>query len=591
MRLKPGIIILLLTGIAQTASADGKRALQPLSAAARQSLYWEAVRLAAPEKLPDSLRNERTRSRKCGFQTLSAVRAHRHEFTEEQRAVLSVLETRPSLPYSLVSASGRFRVHYATDGTAAVPPDDADHNGIPDFPEEACRSLDHAYSVVVEQLGYRPPPGDDDIAGPEWDCYCVDMGGEYGLTTPETQIGIDPDIWTSYMSIDRNFTRTGTKGIDALRVTVAHEFTHMCHLAYVYDYSRNLFLYEANATWIEDMAYDSINDYFNYLDEFFRYTNRRFDTADGWREYGLCVWFHFIQKRLGTPLFAARIWEELAEMTADIDACDLVLRDYGKRFDEELGLFYAWNTRTGSRADTVQFYPEGNAWPEITPDREYDLNGDATVNATVATTGCRYYTFKSPSEDAYIFSLTNLRYSQNISSDPVTLNLTRNRASASTQIDDGLYADITVQDETAWLAYATVQPHSGAVRTLELDGSAADPDSSRVPDCYPNPFNPDGLNRLTIPFMTDTSVARPVRLMVFTAAGFRVADIQYATVSSSGLEVVPVYDKWEVEDGFVYKIEWDGRNDQDRLIASGIYLYVLLDSSDIVRKGKIAVVR
>ncbi|MDM7926096.1 MAG: hypothetical protein QUS35_08775 [bacterium] len=590
MRFKSALIILLLTGIAQTAFAGGKRALQPLSADAHQALYWDAVRIAAPQSLPDSLRQARTRSPKCGFQTLSLVRAHRHEFTEEQAAVLSVLDTRPSLPYSLVSASGRFRVHYATDGTSAVPADDADQNGIPDFPEEAGRSLDRAYSVVVEQLGYRPPP-DDSSAGPEWDCYCVDMGGEYGLTNPETQIGIDPDIWTSYMSIDRDFTRTETKGLDALRVTVAHEFTHMCHLGYIYDYSRNLFLYEANATWVEDMAYDSINDYLNYLDEFFSNTNRRFDTADGWREYGLCVWFHFIQKRLGTTRFAAKIWEELAEMTSDIDACDLVLRDYGKRFDEELGLFYAWNTRTRSRADTVHFYSEGNAWPEITPDREYDLNGDMTVNATVATTGCRYYTFKNPSEDAFIFSLANLRYSQNISSDPVILNLTRDRANASTRIDDGLYADISVQDETAWRAFATVQPRAGAVRTLELDGSAAAPDSGRVPDCYPNPFSPDGLNRLTIPFMTDTAVARPVRLMVFTAAGFRVADIQYATVSSSGLVVVPVFDKWEVEDGYVYKIEWDGRNNQDRLIASGIYLYVLLDGSGIVRKGKMAVVR
>ncbi len=591
MRFKPGIILLLLTGLVQTASADGRKALQPLSESARQALYWDAVRIADPGRLPDSLRQVRTRSQKCGFQTVSAVRAHRHEFTEEQRSVLSILDTRPSLPYSLVSASGRFRVHYATTGSSAVPADDTDRNGIPDFPEEACRSLDHSYSVVVGQLGFRPPPADSETA-PEWDCYCVDMGGEYGVTTPETQIGIDPDIWTSFMSIDCNFTRTETKGLDALRVTVAHEFTHMCHLAYIYDYTRSLFLYEANATWIEDMAYDGINDYYYYLDDFFQYSNRRFDTADGWREYGLCVWFHFIQKRLGTPRFAAGIWEELAEMTADIDACDLVLRDYGKRFDEELGLFYAWNTRTGSRADTVHFYSEGHAYPEITPDREYDLNGEGmTVNATVATTGCRYYTFENLAGDAYLFSLANLRYSQSISSDPVTLSLTRNRTNGSTQIDDGLYADISVQDEAAWLAYATVQPHAGAVRTLELDGSAAGPDSGHVPDCYPNPFNPDGLNRLTIPFITDASVARPVRLLVFTAAGFRVADVQYATVSSSGLDVSPVFDKWDVKDGHVYRIQWNGRNTQGNLIASGVYMYVLLDGSDIVAKGKMAVVR
>jgi hypothetical protein len=584
-------MLFLLLSVGLPVLAGSKKALEPLSAAACQALYWDAVRLAAPEKLPDSLRTIRTRSPKCGFQTVAAVQAHKHEFTDEQRAVLSLLDTRPSLPYSLVSPSGRFRVHYATTGTQAVPADDADLNGIPDFAEEAGRSLDHSYAVVVEQLGYRPPPADNQ-AGPEWDCYCVDMGGDYGLTTNETQIGIDPDIWTSFLRIDHDFTRTETKGLDALRVTVAHEFGHMCHLGYVYDASRNLFLYEANATWIEDVAYDSINDYYNYLEEFFQYNNRRFDTADGWREYGLCVWFHFIQKRLGTPLFAAKIWEELGAMNEDIDACDLVLRDYGKRFDDELGLFYAWNTRTGSRADTVHYYPEGNAYPEIVPDREYDLNSTAmTVNASVATTGCRYYTFENPAGDVYLFSLANLRYSSSISSDPVTLTLTRNRTSGSTQIDDGLYADISVQDENSWLAYATAQPQAGAVRTLELDGSASGPDSSRVPDCYPNPFSPDGTNRLTIPFVTDTFAVRPVRLLVFTAAGYRVADLQYGTTSPTGLNVVPVYDRWEVEDAFVYKIDWDGRNSQDRLVASGVYLYILVDGSETVRKGKLAVVR
>jgi hypothetical protein len=208
MQLKSGIIVLLLTGLVQTASADGKKVLQPLSESARQSLYRDAVRIADPGRLPDSLRAASTRSPKCGFQTIAAVQAHLHEFTEGERRVLSVLFERPSLPHSIVSPSGRFRVHYATEGSAAVPAEDADLNGVPDFPEEACRSLDHAYAVVVEQLGYRPPPEDFED-GPEWDCYCVDMGGDYGLTTPEDPLtSSDPYIWTSYMSIDHDFTRT-----------------------------------------------------------------------------------------------------------------------------------------------------------------------------------------------------------------------------------------------------------------------------------------------------------------------------------------------------------------------------------------------
>jgi hypothetical protein len=592
MRIESRFSVVLLLSAALPALAGNGRTLEPLSTEARQALYIDALRLAAPNQVPEDLRNLRSHSPKCGFETGSAVKAHFDEFTGDQKKVLSVLNTRPVLTHAVISPSGRFRVHYETTGSIAVPADDADSDGFPDFVEEAAYALDSAYTVVVEKLQYRAPPADSKD-GPEWDCYMVDMGQDYGLTTPEDQIGIDPDIWTSFMRVDHDFTRTETQGLPALRVTIAHEFTHMCHLGYLYDPARSLFLYEANATWIEDRVYDSINDYYNYLGDFFETNNKRFDTADGWREYGLCVWFHFLARRLGTPLFAHQIWDELHRMTGDIDACDLVLRDYGKRFDDELGLFYAWNTRTGSRADAANYYPEGANYPEIDPDAEYDIPAGQgkSINVSVATTACRCYRFEDSSGDAFLFSLTDARYSAGLSSDAASLSLTRTPSAGVTRLDDGLYADFSAQDGSLWRPYVTVQKANGSTRTVAVDGGSAMFDSVRVPDAYPNPFVADGAATVAFPFMMDASAAVPVRLMVFTAGGIPAADLRYASSQTAGQGIVQIEDKWDFEGTHVYKIVWDGRNGDGRLAASGIYLYVILNGDKKVREGKLAIVR
>ena len=65
---------------------------------------------------------------------------------------------RPSLAHEVVTPSGRFRVHYDTEGPDAVDPADADGNGLPDYVDLVATLADSAWHVQVEDLGYREPP-------------------------------------------------------------------------------------------------------------------------------------------------------------------------------------------------------------------------------------------------------------------------------------------------------------------------------------------------------------------------------------------------------------------------------------------------
>ncbi|KKT72594.1 MAG: hypothetical protein UW70_C0106G0006 [Candidatus Peregrinibacteria bacterium GW2011_GWA2_44_7] len=57
-------------------------------------------------------------------------------------------------------------------------------------------------------------------------------------------------------------------------MTVAHEFLHVIQFSYMgsfVGYNQDAFFAEQTAVWAEEAAYTDVNDYFNYLPDFFNY--------------------------------------------------------------------------------------------------------------------------------------------------------------------------------------------------------------------------------------------------------------------------------------------------------------------------------
>jgi len=436
------------------------------------AVYYEALRLVSPDDLPGRYARSDPPVIKSGTPAAFGVRQAWSRLTAVQRDRLRPVATRPRLPFSYVSPDGLFRVHYDTSGVHAVLIEDLNGSGVPDYIERAAEYLDLAYDVQIRQMGFRVPPADP-VDGPEWDAYIENLPGTYGWTTPDVKVSVSPDRYTAYMRFDNDYNHTYSKGLDGLRVTTAHEFFHVVQFGYVArDESGtgdldDRFLMEASATWMEDVVHGDVNDYLNYLPHFFSRNNVRFDHVDGIREYGLSIWFHFLEKRYPGMPFIRLIWETLVTFPA-LRALDEVLTDFGSSFGRQLALFYGWNRMTGSRADTIRFYPEGHLYPEIRTDGAFTFTKDTMLTEWVRPTAARYYEFREA--DGYNHTLipVNTGSPAMLSGECNVPLLIRDTHTAYTEISPGRHTGLLSEDDVVWELTAVVRDPDGSDRMIRV---------------------------------------------------------------------------------------------------------------------------
>ena len=523
--------------------------------------------------------------------------------TEHQRLKL-VQRPRPSTQHSLITPSGLFRVHYDTEGRNAVNPDDDDGNGVPDYIDLAATILDSIWVLEVEQLGYNPPPSDNGLGGGnEYDVYVVELGvGEqtfYGFAYP----GTSSATTHSYLEIDNNFTDSSyvqTRGLDALRVTIAHEFHHAIQFGY-YAHGAGNWWQESTSTWMEEVAYPHIDDYLQYLTFFLGEPQRALNSGlPGTNHtYGSAIFSHFLDQHYGPNLeplireelkqhppdviaLRARshlnrlIWEELKERkSVNLDHFDRAIRQV-----EPGGLgvvmseFAVWNYFTGTR-HRDEYYAEGNKYPFV-PTR--DIAAETVVRDTtlINATGSVYLRLQPQLRpggvDLFLDSIRGAwrRHLLLVGPDTVSVQLVSEptvRISGWDQFDEIVL--VASSAERTGLAYQ------------HLFTAQFDPDLTDAPAAlatllkpnYPNPFRPGQYPHTRLAF----DLAFPstqTRLSIFSANGMLVWD------KDLGPRRADEYDD----------VLWDGRNAAGNLVASGIY-HLLLEADGTAAKRTIAVVR
>jgi hypothetical protein len=240
----------------------------------------------------------------------------------------------------LVSPSGKFRLNYDTAGPNAVPLEDLNGNGIPDYVERAAQFADESWQLQVSEQGFRDPVG-----SVPYDIFFEEMGF-YGYTEA---VGDG----RTFIVLHRNFSRfppnTDPEGsvLGALKVTIAHEFKHAVQYAtnqWLGDAGRVAWV-EMDATMMEEIQYPQVNDYWNYLRSNSIFTNPNGSTPGS---YPHATWMLHYAKAFGMG-FWRDVWETIGNTGSNMfPAISVNLTPRGESYTEAFTRNHMWHFASGA---------------------------------------------------------------------------------------------------------------------------------------------------------------------------------------------------------------------------------------------------
>lgn len=297
---------------------------------------------------------------------------------------------RPSLPNEEFIERERFRVHYTRIGQHAVSQS---------YAESVANYIAYCWAKQIDTLNWPEPPPDYGLGGDDrFDVYIHAMPqGIAGYCAPEFSYPNPyPNGATSYIAIGNNLSVGGF-----LKIVCAHEFNHA--LQFRFSTREDNFWYENTATWMEDVCFEDINSYLGYLSAspgplttpYYPITTF---IQGGLYQYAGGIWAMFLEDRYDRDCLR-KIWERQGMIVGNntLEGFDYVLRNfYNSSLNDALKEYGIWRYFTGSRADTIRFFKEGNLWPNVSIMRthnSYPVSGNSTSYEPGVPGGCDYIQF------------------------------------------------------------------------------------------------------------------------------------------------------------------------------------------------------
>ena len=490
---------------------------------------------------------------KCLTSLVNDLRQNINQYSYEKKIVIQSILDRPVTDTSFVTLSGKFRIHYNKTGSNAPA---YDLNLL-------AKAADSSYNYEVNILGYPPPPSDSGDGGDDrYDIYIQNQGdnGNYGYTTSERYI--TANTFTSFMVIDNAFAGNNfyTNGIDAARVTVAHEFHHGIQFGnYIYR-SSDTFYNELTSTSMEHFVFGSIHDYYQYLPLYFSYTQRTFSQNDG---YNLAIWNIFLGNHLGMDVIK-RSWELMPTERA-LKAIADAIQEAHSTLKIELNVFGQWTYFTGIRSVPGNYFKEAANYPLITPARVLNISQSPVTLLTnpVSNSFIVFTAQGSSSTDSLVAIITNSDINNGINKPDSTLTikywLSHSKFSGYRSVIGNYFSKIETSNSLL-ISESDIYNDS-----LVNKGQVSFGELAYV---FPQPFKYSFNNYLYFPAAATS--AGPINLYVYS--------IDMKLIYSGRITVV--------ESGKTGK--WNVLDNNNRKLATGVYLY-LTDSGGIIKKGKFVV--
>ncbi len=487
---------------------------------------------------------------KCGFGIVNQVKMNYDKFSEQQKNLLKKVLDRPTTDTSFVTPSGKFRIHFMKSGV------DAPIYNI----NQLAQAADSSYNYEVNILGYPSPPGDAGAGGDDrYDIYIQNLsGGLYGYTEFENQI--TSNTYTCYTVMDNDFgTNYYTHGIDAARVTIAHEFHHGIQIGnYIYR-ANDTYYFELTSTSMEEFVYDSINDYYNYLDTYFRNPQRAFSSNDG---YDLAIWNIFLRDRFGANVIK-RTWELMRQERAVESIADAIL-EAGSTLKTEFNKFGLWTYFTNTRTVPNKYFEEAANYPLIHPMMTIPFTKPSTTINITSDPISNNFIFFTNGADNLVSIVSNADLNGAIASPisglPFTYTLSSDQLTGSRKILDGYYSKIES-------ANSLLLGESDIFNDIPIDnGQLASVELDYV---FPQPFRYSVNNQIFIPVAKSNNGL--VDLYIYSTDMNLVYSSQKPIVTADQVVVI-----------------WNGLDKNNNKLSTGVYIYVT-KSGDAIKKGKLVI--
>jgi hypothetical protein len=553
MEMKKVILSLILFLIFSVAEA------QQLNKQQLDSLFYTAVKIRMPELLPGLNQTSKsdTLPLKSATGLFNAIKMNLEYFNGGQGKILKKILERPTADTSFVTPESFFRVHFIRSGYDKPTYD----------LQQLAESLDSVYSFEVNYFGYPPPPPDNGTGGDDkYDVYILNTGGStYGYTVPETEISPGSKRYTAYTVISSDFTGYYTTGIDAARVTAAHEFAHAIHIGNYINrfFEGDEFFYELSATAMEHFVFNTIKDYIQYLPAYFNNTQIGFGVNGTISEFALGIWNIFMADQFGYGIIK-RQWELMPEMRA-LKAIENSILENGSTFRKEFGSFGKWLFYTNYRTVTGNYFEDAELYPLVHPLSVLTIqNSPTTVNVNAFPVTQNFIEFVYPDKSDTIYSdISNSDIINGIenkgNTNTFTFSLSDSPLNGYNKLTNDYYTKLEAGNLALWneldiINNAVVREDTTVEATTDIPLSYA----------YPDPFVYDNYSANVINI--------PVKVPVFSKVNLNVYSPSMNLIYNGSLTVTFGRNNSTV-------INWN-LNDIGKKLPSGVYIYITEDNGE-----------
>ncbi len=510
------------------------------------SLYYRFLEIKTGQKyLPEGNNTGNEYIEKSGTSLINKVKLNLNLFTKEQQTVIKPLLARPVSETSIVSQSGKFRIHYDTQG-----------ENKPAFDVNVIAAIfDSVYQFEVETLGYLAPPSDFGSGGDDlYDIYVINLPtGIYGYT--ETEQYLSGDTYTTFMVVDNDYVGYYSKGLNGLRVTAAHEFHHAIQMGRYILREEDTFYYEITSTAMEEFTFSYVNDYFYYVKSFMNTPSRSLKEYS----YNLAIWNIYLKEKYGYDIIK-RTWELMRTKTA-MNAIAAAIEEYGSTFKAELSNFGTWVYFSGYRHKTDKYFPDAKYFPALKISMSYSFVPPLQIIGVNSSSASNNFIRFGYGADTVVTIITNGDYLSSGNMTWVDYSLRNTEQEDFIKINEGYYYKYQVPE---------VNKKYFCSSAIFNDSSSYNNGTGNISYVYPQPFT----------YLTDSEYGLnlPVKIKTDVGVNLYIYDINMNLLYAGVHNFISGPNPY---------INFNGITDKGRL-SSGVYIFVTESEGNIL-KGKFAV--